>query len=78
MGTLSDITNLDHGAAGPVRHAPWDSMPGAPHSQAAPDDDEGRMMRELAICYDGRYYRCNGFRYDYLAQAVNYARLGQW
>jgi hypothetical protein len=34
-----------------------------------------RIMRELSIGFNGRYYHYRGYRYDRLSDAVNYARL---
>jgi hypothetical protein len=34
-----------------------------------------QLMAEFAIAYNGRHYQYDRYRYDYLADAVNYARL---
>jgi hypothetical protein len=43
----------------------------------APDapGEPARLMAEFSIAYNGRHYQYDGYRYDYLADAVNYARL---
>lgn len=40
----------------------------------APNDSEQALMASLGIQFDGRAFRFAGFRYDRLADAVNYAR----
>jgi hypothetical protein len=40
----------------------------------APDERE-RLMAEFGITYNGRHYEYDTYRYDQLADAVNYARL---
>lgn len=42
-----------------------------------PDEDAQRVriMRELSIGFNGRYYHYRGYCYDRLSDAVNYARL---
>ncbi|HEU0203509.1 MAG TPA: hypothetical protein VFR86_24120 [Burkholderiaceae bacterium] len=40
----------------------------------APDERE-RLMAEFGITYNGRHYEYDIYRYDHLADAVNYARL---
>lgn len=37
--------------------------------------DERRQAAELGVGFDGRYYRYRDYRYDHLADALNYARL---
>ena len=34
-----------------------------------------RLMAEFSIAYNGRHYQYDVYRYDHLADAVNYARL---
>lgn len=41
---------------------------------AAPTDTERALMASLGIQFDGRTFRFAGYRYDRLADAVNYAR----
>ncbi|KRB14692.1 hypothetical protein [Rhizobacter sp. Root16D2] len=41
----------------------------------AEPSERTRLMAQFAIRYDGNHYKCNGFRYVRLADAVNYARL---
>ena len=41
----------------------------------APNDSERRLMASLAITFEGGLYHLGSFRYDRLADAVNYARL---
>ena len=41
----------------------------------APDDSQRRLMASLAITFEGGLYHLGSFRYDRLADAVNYARL---
>ena len=38
-------------------------------------DERGRLMAEFDIGYTGRHYEYDGYRYDHLTDAVNYARL---
>jgi hypothetical protein len=46
-----------------------------PHKAfAAPTDNERAVMASLGIQFDGRNFRFAGYRYDRLADAVNYAR----
>ena len=40
-----------------------------------PGADEKRQAAELGVGFDGRYYRYRDYRYDHLADALNYARL---
>src|SRR4030095_13244405 len=40
----------------------------------APDGEE-RRMAEFGITYNGRHFEYDTYRYDQLADAVNYARL---
>lgn len=42
---------------------------------AAPTDADRTLMASLAIDFDDGVYRFEGFRYDGLSDAVNYARL---
>jgi len=42
---------------------------------ALPTDAERRLMVSLTIAFDNGTYRFEGFRYDGLQDAVNYARL---
>ena len=41
----------------------------------APDESERRLMASLAITFEDGIYHLGSFRYDRLADAVNYARL---
>ena len=41
----------------------------------APDESERGLMASLAITFEGGIYHLGSFRYDRLADAVNYARL---
>lgn len=43
-------------------------------TMTAPDERE-RVMTQLSITYDGRRYTYGRYRYDRLADAVNYATL---
>lgn len=36
-----------------------------------------RLMTELGIAFDGRYYRYEEYRYDRFVDAINYAQLIQ-
>lgn len=36
-----------------------------------------RLMAELGIAFDGRYYRYEEYRYDRFVDAINYAQLFQ-
>ena len=42
---------------------------------AAPTDEERTLMATLAIEFANGAYRFDGFRYDGLSDAVNYAKL---
>ncbi|WP_457334436.1 hypothetical protein [Rhizobacter sp. P5_C2] len=48
--------------------------PGERPGEAEPSE-RTRLMAQFAIRYDGSHYKCNGFRYLHLADAVHYARL---
>lgn len=48
--------------------------PSVPKSGEAVPERE-RLMAEFLIAFDGRYYLYGPYRYDDLADAVNYARL---
>jgi hypothetical protein len=41
----------------------------------APDESQRELMAELAITFQDGIYRLGDYRYDRLADAVNYARL---
>lgn len=45
----------------------------APIPDAAGERD--RLMAEFSIAYNGRHYQYDRYRYDYLADAVDYAKL---
>jgi hypothetical protein len=53
--------------------------PGGPFAQqgsfVAPTDAQRALMASLAIEFDGRAYRFQGYRYDALSDAVDYAKL---
>lgn len=51
--------------------------PSASADNIAPDapGERERLMAEYSIAYNGRQYQYGGYRYDYLADAVNYAML---
>jgi hypothetical protein len=51
-----------------------EAMPAAQMLEA-PDESERRLMASLAITFEGGVYHLGSFRYDRLADAVNYARL---
>lgn len=38
-------------------------------------DEDAKLMDELSISYNGRRYQYDRYRYDLLADAVNYAKL---
>jgi hypothetical protein len=61
-----------------TRARPGPREPGAPHTQctvvAAPSDADRALMASLAIEFDAGAYRFGSYRYDRLADAVNYAR----
>ncbi len=42
-----------------------------------PTGAEWQQMEKLGITYDGKHYRYKKYRYDGVADAVNYARLDQ-
>jgi len=46
-------------------------------AEAAPDapGERARLMAQLSIAHDGRHYRYDRYRYDHLADALDYARL---
>lgn len=46
----------------------------APGDQAVTIDDE-RLMAELSIARVGRHFHYDGYRYEFLADAVAYAQL---
>ena len=45
------------------------------HVVEAPTESERKLMAKLFITFDDGVYRLGDFRYDRLADAVNYARL---
>jgi hypothetical protein len=53
--------------------------PGGPFAQQSPfvppTDAQRALMMTLAIEFDGRAYRFQGYRYDSLSDAVDYAKL---
>ncbi|HYD95315.1 MAG TPA: hypothetical protein VEC01_08315 [Noviherbaspirillum sp.] len=51
-----------------IRAVPWEKP-------IEPTDEEQRLMQELKITFDGRYYRYESYRYENCADAANYARL---
>lgn len=51
-----------------IQPAPWESA-------LEPTDKEERLMNELGIIFDGRYYRYEDYRYEQCADAANYAKL---
>ena len=61
-----------------TRARPGPREPGGPHPQsaavAAPSDADRALMASLAIEFDAGAYRFGNYRYDRLADAVNYAR----
>jgi hypothetical protein len=42
-----------------------------------PTDEEQRLMKELGVTFDGKYYRYGSYRYDRLADALCYAESEQ-
>ena len=48
---------------------------GAAETPADSRDARAREMAELCITFNGRHYGYRGYRYERLADAVNYARL---
>lgn len=48
---------------------------GSPRESEDLGADEKRRLAESGIGFDGRYYRYREYRYDRLADAVNYAEL---
>lgn len=55
-----------------------DQLRKAPLSVAGSDDvipERERLMAEFLISFNGRHYLYGPYRYDHLADAVNYARL---
>lgn len=46
-------------------------------AKAAPDapGERARLMAQFSIAHDGRHYRYDRYRYDQLADALDYARL---
>jgi hypothetical protein len=48
-----------------------------PADERAPNDpgERERLMADFSISYNGRHYEYDIYRYDRLADAVNYARL---
>lgn len=53
------------------------SEPRAGAAAAVPDapGERARLMAELSISYNGRHYQYDRYRYDHVADAVDYARL---
>lgn len=47
----------------------------SPFDRADLSSDERRRIVEFGIGFDGRYYRYREYRYDRLADALNYAEL---
>jgi hypothetical protein len=62
-----------------MRSRPLRRDPGGPFTQReklnAPTDADRELMTSLAIRFEEGIYRFEGFRYDRLADAVNYATL---
>lgn len=62
-----------------MRSRPSRRDPGGPFTQHAklnvPTDGDRELMTSLAIRFEAGTYRFEGFRYDRLADAVNYATL---
>jgi hypothetical protein len=52
----------------------FEALPAAQMVEA-PDESQRRLMASLAITFEGGIYHLGSFRYDRLADAVNYARL---
>lgn len=52
-----------------------DSINEAAQNDKACAADSDRLMAEFSIVQRGRYYWCEGYRYDYLADAVAYAQV---
>lgn len=40
-----------------------------------PTDEEQRLMVELSITFDGKWYRYDDYRYDHFVDAINYVQL---
>jgi len=60
-----------------TRARPDEENGGPPRFQTvlvSPTDAEQALMASLGIQFDGRAFRFAGYRYDRLANAVNYAR----
>jgi hypothetical protein len=51
-----------------IQSVPWEKAVG-------PTDDECRVMKALAISFDGKYYRFESYRYERCADAADYATL---
>jgi hypothetical protein len=62
-----DRTRLVSGSA-PKDHPEWVEA-------TVPTPIEQQQMKDLGITYDGKYYRYKEYRYDRVADAVNYAQL---
>jgi len=55
---------------------PRESPPAGERRPGVNDPGEReRLMAEFSIAYNGRHYEYDIYRYDHLADAVNYARL---
>jgi hypothetical protein len=65
----------DCGTADAVARAARNAEP-AQEGDAA-EGEHRRLMSELSILEGGRYYYCDGYRYDHLADAVGYAQSPQ-
>lgn len=51
-----------------IQSVPWEKA-------IEPTDDEYRVMKALAISFDGKYYCYESYRYERFADAVDYATL---
>jgi len=52
------------------------STDAAEHCSDATDVDERRrLMAEWSITHHGRYYHCEGYRYELLTDAINFAQI---
>lgn len=62
---------------GPVSTVLPSQPPSASAGATVPDapGERERLMAEFSIAFNGRHYQYDRYRYDYLADAVNYARL---
>jgi hypothetical protein len=68
QGAIVDYRNDADSSVPHVRHSA--------HRSEFEAASERRLMNELGITFDGAKYRCKDYEFDYLSDAVGYARRG--